>query len=202
MHNGFLTMDKEKMSKSIGNIITPRELLEQGWQGETIRWALLSAHYRAPLDWSDDLLRQAQASLDRLYGAVLRLKDVAAADVKPTPAILEALADDLNTPSAIAELSALATAANIAKKPADMAKAKGELLAAAKLFGVLQSDPEHWFRASFGDQAPEIDRLVAERVAARVAKDYALSDKLRDDLAARGVEVMDSASGSTWRRKG
>ncbi len=81
MHNGFLTMDKEKMSKSIGNIITPRELLEQGWQGETIRWALLSAHYKAPLDWSDDLLKQAQASLDRLYGAVLRLKDVAIADV-------------------------------------------------------------------------------------------------------------------------
>ncbi|MEZ5956731.1 MAG: cysteine--tRNA ligase [Hyphomonadaceae bacterium] len=202
MHNGFLTMDKEKMSKSIGNIITPRELLDQGWQGETIRWALLSAQYRAPLDWSDDLLKQAQASLDRLYGALLRLKDVAAADVGPPPAMLEALADDLNTPAAIAELSALATAANIAKKPADMAKAKGELLAAAKLFGVLQDDPEHWFRASFGAEAVEIDRLVTERVAARAAKDYALSDKLRDDLAARGVEVMDGASGSTWRRKG
>ena len=202
MHNGFLTMDKEKMSKSIGNIITPRELLEQGWQGETIRWALLSAHYRAPLDWSDDLLKQAQASLDRLYGAVLRLKDVQAAHVEAPAAIVEALADDLNTPAAIAELSALATAANIAKKPAEQAKAKAELLAAAKLFGILQSDPEHWFRASFGDEATEIDRLVAERVAARAAKDYALSDKLRDDLAARGVEVMDSASGSTWRRKG
>ncbi|MFN3464923.1 MAG: cysteine--tRNA ligase [Terricaulis sp.] len=202
MHNGFLTMDKEKMSKSIGNIITPRELLEQGWQGETIRWALLSAHYRAPLDWSDDLLKQAQASLDRLYGAVLRLKDVQAAPVEAPAAIVEALADDLNTPAAIAELSALATAANIAKKPADQAKAKAELLAAAQLFGILQSDPEHWFRASFGDEATEIDRLVAERVAARAAKDYALSDKLRDDLAARGVEVMDSASGSTWRRKG
>ncbi|MEZ5961772.1 MAG: cysteine--tRNA ligase [Hyphomonadaceae bacterium] len=202
MHNGFLTMDKEKMSKSIGNIITPRELLDDGWQGETIRWALLSAHYKAPLDWSEDLLKQAQASLDRLYGAVLRLKDVAATEVEPPRAIVEAIADDLNTPAAIAELSALATAANIAKKPAEMAKAKGELLAAAKLFGVLQDDPEHWFRASFGDEAVEIDRLVAERVAARTAKDYALSDKLRDDLAARGVEVMDSASGSTWRRKG
>lgn len=202
MHNGFLTMDKEKMSKSIGNIITPRELLEQGWQGETIRWALLSAHYKAPLDWSDDLLRQAQASLDRLYGAALRLKDVDADGSENPAAIIEALADDLNTPAAIAELSALATAANIAKKPAEMAKAKGDLLAAAKLFGVLQNDPETWFRASFGEQASEIDRLVAERVAARAAKDYALSDKLRDDLAARGVEIMDSASGSTWRRKG
>lgn len=202
MHNGFLTMDKTKMSKSIGNIITPKELLEQGWQGETIRWALLSAHYKAPLDWSDDLLKQSQASLDRLYGAVLRLKDVDAADAEPPKAVVEAIADDLNTPAAIAEISALATAANIAKKPADMAKAKGDLLAAAALFGILQDDPEHWFRASFGEEAAEIDRLVAERVAARAAKDYAASDRLRDDLAARGVEVMDSASGSTWRRKG
>ena len=202
MHNGFLTMDKEKMSKSIGNIVTPRELLEQGWQGETIRWALLSAHYKAPLDWSDDLLRQAQASLDRLYGALVRLKDVETQKPEAPAALVAALADDLNTPAAIAELSALATAANIANKPADMAKAKGELLAAAKLFGVLQDDPEHWFRASFGEEAAEIDRLVAERVAARAAKDYARSDKLRDELAARGVEVMDSATGSTWRRKG
>jgi cysteinyl-tRNA synthetase len=201
MHNGFLTMDKSKMSKSVGNIITPNELLEQGWQGETIRWALLSAHYKAPLDWSDDALKQAQASLDRLYGAVLRLKDVDAAQTEAPAAFVDALADDLNTPAAIAELSALATAANVAKKPAEQAHAKGQLLAAAALFGVLQDDPEHWFRASFGDAAAEIDTLVAERVAARAAKNYAESDRLRDELAARGVEVMDSASGSTWRRK-
>ena len=201
MHNGFLTMDTTKMSKSLGNVITPRELLEQGWQGETLRWGLLSAHYKAPLDWNEEMMRNAQASLDRLYGAVLRLKDVEAADVEPPKAFLDALRDDLNTPEAIAELYALATAANVAKKPADQAKAKGELLAAAKLFGILQDDPEQWFRASFGEQAVEIDKLVAERVAARVAKNYAESDRLRDELAARGVEVMDSASGSTWRRK-
>lgn len=202
MHNGFLTMDTTKMSKSLGNVITPRELLDDGWQGETLRWALLSTHYRAPLDWTEELMKQAQASLDRLYGAVLRLKDVDAADVEAPAAFVAALQDDLNTAVAIAELSALATAANTAKKPADMAKAKGELLAAAKLFGVLQSDAEHWFRASFGAQAGEIDKLVAERVAARVAKNYAESDRLRDELAALGVEVMDSAGGSTWRRKG
>lgn len=201
MHNGFLTMDKEKMSKSIGNIITPRELLDRGWQGETIRYALLSAHYRAPLDWSDDLLEQAQKSLDRLYGAVLRLKDAAAVEAEAPAAFVKALADDLNTPAAIAELSALVTAANNARKPADQARAKAELLAAAHLLGLLQDDPEHWFRASFGDEAAEIDRLVAARVAARVAKNYAESDRLRDELAARGVEVMDSATGSTWRRK-
>jgi cysteinyl-tRNA synthetase len=198
----MLNMAKEKMSKSIGNIVTVRELLEQGWQGESLRWALLSGHYRAPLEWSDDLLRQAQASLDRLYGAVLRLKDVHAEAVKAPSAFVEALADDLNTPAAIAEISALATSANVAKKPAEQAKAKAELLAAANLLGVLRDDPEHWFRASFGEQAAEIDALVAERVAARAAKDYAKSDRLRDELAARGVEVMDSASGSTWRRKG
>ncbi|HRO02120.1 MAG TPA: cysteine--tRNA ligase [Terricaulis sp.] len=201
MHNGFLTMDREKMSKSIGNIITPRELIEQGWQGETIRWALLSAHYKAPLDWNDDLLRQSQASLDRLYGAALRLRDVEITNFEPPSAFLEALADDLNTPAAIAELSALATAANVAAKPADKAKAKGELLAAGYLLGVLLDDPEHWFRASFGEAAAEIDKLVAERVAARAAKNYAESDRLRDELAARGVEVMDGTSGSTWRRK-
>ncbi len=202
MHNGFLTMDTTKMSKSLGNVITPRELLEQGWQGETLRWGLLSAHYKAPLDWNQDMMRSAQTSLDRLYGAALRLKDVEAVDFEAPKAFIEALADDLNTPLAIAELYALATAANIAKKPVEMAKAKAELLAAAKLFGVLQSDPEHWFRASFGEAAAEIDALVAQRVAARAAKDFALSDKLRDDLAARGVEVMDSAGGSTWRRRG
>ncbi|MGQ0531722.1 MAG: cysteine--tRNA ligase [Caulobacteraceae bacterium] len=202
MHNGFLTMDATKMSKSLGNIVTPRELLEQGWQGETIRWALLSAHYKAPLDWSDDLLKQAQASLDRLYGAVLRLKDEQAPPAEAPTAFVEALADDLNTPAAIAELSALATTANIAKTAAEQAKAKAELLAAANLLGVLQGDPEHWFRASFGDEAAEIDALVAERVAARAAKNYAESDRIRDALAERGVEVMDSANGSTWRRKG
>ena len=202
LHNGFLTMDREKMSKSLGNIVTPNELLQQGWQGETIRWALLSAHYRAPLDWSDDLLKQAQASLDRLYGALLRLKHVEAPAADPPQALLDALADDLNTPAAIAELSALATTANTAAKPAAQAQAKAELLAAARLFGVLSEDPEHWFRAAFGDQAAEIDELVAKRLDARKAKDFAAADKIRDDLAARGVEVMDGPAGSTWRRRG
>lgn len=203
MHNGFLTMDSTKMSKSLGNIITPHELLEQGWQGEVLRWALLSAHYRAPLDWSEELMRQAQASLDRLYGALLRLKDVPAEAGDPPAGFLAALADDLNTPAAIAELSALASAANTAKKPADQAKAKADLEAAGRLLGVLAADPEHWFRASFGEEAArEIDALVAERVAARAAKDFAAADRIRDQLSARGVEVMDNPSGSTWRRKG
>jgi cysteinyl-tRNA synthetase len=203
MHNGFLTMDSTKMSKSLGNIITPHELLQQGWQGEVLRWALLSAHYRAPLDWSEDLMRQAQASLDRLYGALLRLKDVAGDGSEAPEAFVAALADDINTPAAIAELSALATAANTAKKPAEQAKAKAQLQAAGRLLGVLADDPEGWFRASLGEEAArEIDALVADRVAARAAKDFAAADRIRDELSARGVEVMDNPSGSTWRRKG
>lgn len=206
MHNGFLTMDKEKMSKSIGNIITPRELLEQGWQGETIRWALLSAQYRAPLDWSDDLLKQAQASLDRYYGALQRLHHVPAPPLKAVSntysAFVEALADDLNTPKAMAELSALATVANTATRTDVQAAAKAELLAAGALVGVLQQDPAQWFRASFGEEAAAIDTLVAERSAARQRKDFAAADRIRDDLAARGVEVMDNPGGSSWRRRG
>jgi cysteinyl-tRNA synthetase len=201
MHNGFLTMDREKMSKSVGNIVTVRELLDDGWQGETLRWALMSAHYRAPLDWSLDLLTQSQASLDRYYGALLRLAHVDARPGDAPEAFMAALTDDLNTPAAIAEMSALATAANVATKPVDQAKAKGALLAAGKLLGVLQGDPATWFRESFGEQAAEIDALVAERVAARGAKNFAESDRLRAVLAERGVEVMDGAAGSTWRRK-
>ncbi|HVY85175.1 MAG TPA: cysteine--tRNA ligase [Caulobacterales bacterium] len=201
MHNGFLTMNTEKMSKSLGNVVTPRELLADGWPGEVLRWALLSAHYKAPLDFTTDLLRQAQASLDRLYGALLRLKSVNAEPEAPE-SFAEALADDLNTPKAIAEFAALATAANVATKPADQTRAKAALLGAGALLGVLQNDPEQWFRASFGEKAAEIDALVAERVEARKAKDFATSDRIRDQLAAMGVEVMDSAAGSTWRRKG
>ncbi|MFZ2029150.1 MAG: cysteine--tRNA ligase [Vitreimonas sp.] len=206
MHNGFLTMDREKMSKSLGNVVTARELLKQGWQGETLRWALLSAHYRAPLDFTEDLLKQSQASLDRLYGALLRLKHVPTPPLKEESAELKAfraaLADDLNTPEAIAELFALATAANTATRTDHQARAKAELIAAASLFGVLQDDPEHWFRASFGEQAArEIDALVAERVTARANKDFATADRIRETLAQRGAEVMDGPGGSIWRRK-
>jgi cysteinyl-tRNA synthetase len=201
MHNGHLTMDREKMSKSLGNVVKVRELLDEGWQGETLRWALLSAHYRAPFDWNDELVTQSQASLDRLYGALLRLKHVNAAAGDPPAAFLEALADDLNTPQAMAELFALASAANVAAKPAEQARVKSQMLAAGALMGVLQDDPEHWFRASFGEAAAEIDALVAERVTARQAKNFAEADRLRGVLAERGVEVMDNPSGSTWRRK-
>ena len=205
MHNGFLSINSEKMSKSLGNFITVQDLLRQGWAGETLRWALLSAHYKAPLDFSNDLLAQSQASLDRLYGAVLRLKHLPAPPIqtpsKTFAAFEAALGDDLNTPAAIAELFALASAANTATRTDLQAAAKAELISAGALLGVLQDDPEQWFRASFGALASEIDALVAERAAARAAKNFAEADRLRAVLAEKGAEVMDNPSGSTWRRK-
>jgi cysteinyl-tRNA synthetase len=197
LHNGFLTIDSEKMAKSIGNVLLVHDLVRE-WPGEVLRWALLSAHYRQPLDWTDTLLEQSKASLDRLYGALHRLRDVQPTDEPAPPALVEALGDDLNTPKAIAELSALATEANVAKAPADQAKAKGALLAAGALLGMFGVHPDAWFHT--GGDVAEIETLVAERVAARKARNWAEADRLRAVLTEMGVIVMDGPEGSTWRR--
>jgi cysteinyl-tRNA synthetase len=199
MHNGFLDIDGTKMSKSLGNVVLIKDLATE-WPGEVLRWALLSAHYRAPLNFSQELLEQSRASLDRLYTALRRLKDIDADDEAPPEAFLSALGDDLNTPEAMAVLFGLATEANKTDKPLEQQKLKGKLLAAGALIGVLQSDPDAWFRR--GDDVEEVDRLVAERVAARKAKNWAEADRLRQVLAGMGVEVMDNADGSTWKRVG
>jgi cysteinyl-tRNA synthetase len=199
LHNGFLDMNGVKMSKSLGNVVLVNDLL-QAWHGEAIRWALLSAHYRAPLDFTDDLLTQSRANLHRLYGALMRLDGVAAADRRAPPAMVEALCDDLNTPKAMAALADLATAANTAKKPAAMAEAKADLLQAGALFGVLTQTPQAWFQ--YGDPAEiaVIERLVAQRNAARAAKDWPSADTVRARLSEMGVDVLDGPSGSAWRR--
>src|SRR5690606_8182865 len=124
LHNGFLSMDSEKMSKSLGNVKLVHELLKH-WDGEVLRWALLSAHYRQPLDWTDTLLEQSRASLDRAYTALRRLKDVDPAPGAAADGVIGALEDDLNTPQAFAELSALVAAANVAQGDAAQAEAKG-----------------------------------------------------------------------------
>lgn len=201
LHNGFVTMDAEKMSKSLGNVATVRGLL-QTHSGDVLRYALLSAHYRAPLDWSDALLEQARSSLDRLYGALQRLRDVPAAPGgEDAPAgVLEALCDDLNTPRALAALFETAAEANKAVRPADGAEAKRALLAGGALLGLLQQDPQEWFRSGVEDGA-EIDALVAARVEARARKDWGEADRLREQLSQRGVEVLDGPTGSSWRRR-
>ena len=196
----MLTMGADKMSKSLGNIVTLRALLAEGWSGETIRFALLSAHYRTPPQWSGDLLKQAKASLDRLYGALERVWEGPAVAGEPPPAMLEALCDDLNTPRAIAELFALAGAANKATTTQEKARARADLLTAGALIGLLGQTPQAWFKTGGDDAA--IDALVAARVAARTIKDWAEADRLRVALEAMGVVVMDNPGGSTWRRAG
>ncbi len=218
LHNGFLDMEGEKMSKSLGNVVLAHDLLKE-WPGEVLRWALLSAHYRAPLDWTRSLLEQSKASLDRLYGALRRLKTLLGEEsisdaekstnessnedesVSAAPAaFLAALCDDLNTPQAMAVLFQLATDANKATKPEEMSHLYDALRAAGRLMGVLQADPENWFRS--GDNVDDIDALVAERVVARKARNFAEADRLRQILAEMGVEVMDNPGGSTWKRVG
>ena len=200
MHNGFLSVNNDKMSKSLGNIVTVDDLLE-AYDGEVIRFALLSAHYRRPLDWTEDLLVQSKTTLDRLYGTLDALSDVEADSVDPPQGFMDALADDLNTPKALAELSALVKAANTAETADEKARLKGELLASGSLLGVMQSDPSAWLQGDRDDDA-EIDALVAARNAARANKDFAESDRIRDQLAARGITLEDGADGTKWRRSG
>jgi cysteinyl-tRNA synthetase len=198
MHNGFLNFGDEKMSKSLGNVVLAHDLVTRV-PGEAIRWALLSAHYRQPLQWTEELIEQAAKSLDRLYGALRRAAEVEATDTGPSPAFMEALNDDLNTPRAYAELHALAGKLET-YHGADRARAKGELLASARLIGFLDADPEGWFQRNLtADAKAHIDALVKARDLARAAKDWAKADALRSELTALNVEVMDGPNGATWR---
>ena len=198
MHNGFLNFGSEKMSKSLGNVVLVHDLVAQT-PGEAVRWALLVGHYRAPQEWSGDLLEQARKSLDRLYGALRRCAGVTASTDAPSPRFLAALEDDLNTAQAMAELFALASTIETGSDEA-RAQAKGELLASGALMGFLQADPEAWFQGG-ADPAlkARVEALIAERIAARTAKDWPRADAIRDELNALNVVVMDSADGATWR---
>ncbi len=201
MHNGFLTMNADKMSKSLGNVELVHQLVER-WPGEALRLALLSAHYRAPLDWTDELILQSMKTLDRLYRALEGVWNEWAEPVLPE-GILAALCDDLNTPKALAELSMLARKANKAETFEDRKRAKAELLGAGLLLGILGQEPQAWLsRAGTAveeDVTAEIEAMVRARFEARANRNWVEADRLRAELAARGVEVTDSKDGPTWR---
>ena len=178
VHNGFVDMGAEKMSKSLGNIVTPEELLKTH-RGETLRLALLSAHYRQPLPWTEALVAQAKATLDGLYR---KAGDAEAGEVDA--GVLDALSDDLNTPLALSRLATLEG---------------GALKASVQLLGLLQSSATDWFQ---GDaDASDIEARIAARTEAKKNRDFGTADKIRDELKAEGIVLEDGPNGTTWRRE-
>jgi cysteinyl-tRNA synthetase len=167
------------MSKSLGNIVTPAELLEK-WDGEVLRLALLSAQYRQPLPWTEKLLEQSKAILDRLYRVI---GDAPSGEIES--GFVEVLSDDLNTPAALTRLSSI-------EDPA-------ALKASAGLLGLLGSTAEQWFRGGEDDTA--IEAKIAERAQAKANRDFATADRIRDELKADGIVLEDGPSGTTWRKE-
>jgi len=201
LHNGMLNFGGTKMSKSLGNVSVLHELLDKQ-PAEALRYALLSAQYRQPLDWSEGLIEQCIRTLDRLYGTLRDLAGVPATAVSGLPSAIEAaLCDDLNTPAVLAELSRLAGEARTAGSDVERARLKGELLAGAEILGLLQQDPAAWFsRGGDADEDARIQSMIDERSAAKKARDFARADSLRDELAREGVLLEDTAQGVRWRR--
>ncbi len=201
MHNGMLNIDGEKMSKSLGNFKLLHDLLKQ-YDGEVIRYVLLSAHYRQPAEFGADLLEEAKNTLDRWYNILDKLHDIAE-NGKETDEFVAALYDDMNTPKAFAELHRLYNAMNKATGDAQ-AELKGQFLACARLIGLLEKDPAQWLRGHAEEDGlsdEQIDQLIAERVQAKSNKNYTRADEIRDQLNTSNIILEDSSDGTTWRRK-
>lgn len=203
LHNGMLTFGGRKMSKSLGNVMILHELLE-AYPGEVLRFLLLRAHYRQPLDWSESTLSQARSTLDGWYGVLRDRADVHVEhDQWTVPEDFEsALCDDINTPAAFAVLARLADEARQATSIEERHRSKAALLGAGQLIGLLQEDPERWFQqtGAGADIDPDWVRgLLDERVAARAARDFARADRIREELAARDVIIEDSTEGTRWK---
>ena len=193
MHNGFVTIDGEKMSKSLGNIILVKELTQK-YHGEVIRLALLSTHYRQALDWNDNVIHQAKKLLDKLYSLLNELNDVKESK-EPDNDLIEILLDDLNTPGLMANINKLLKNAESLKE-GDKPNLKSNLLLIGKLMGILEDKSYNQISSEFKDK---VDNLIKDRSNAKKKRDFELADKIRSELIDLGVEINDSPEGTTWK---
>jgi cysteinyl-tRNA synthetase len=205
LHNGFVNVHHEKMSKSLGNVVLVRDLLAAA-PGEAVRLALLSAHYRQPLDWSDEVLDESRRKLDRLYNALRRVSgwEDSWQQTRPSADFIAALEDDINTPRALAALFALAREINRDDACEEAVNLARQLRIGGEMIGLLGHDPVAWFEQGGVEEvdSARIDLLLEQRQAARAAKDFAAADSIRDELIAMGVVIEDSPDGPRWRRAG
>ncbi len=199
-HNGFVNVEGEKMSKSIGNIRLVHELNKK-YKGEVLRLTLLSAHYKQPLNWTEEIIEQNSKMLDRLYRVLLELSDTSVKLELPTDSIMESFLDDLNTPKIIAKLNEEANSASSASKDRKV-EIKKNLLSAGKILGILEDDPENWlgYSQKSKENSEEIERLINQRNEARRSKNFNLADTIRDTLKDKGIEIEDTDKGTIWRK--
>jgi cysteinyl-tRNA synthetase len=199
VHNGFLSVDSTKMSKSLGNFVTANDVLKD-WPGEVVRLALLRTHYRDPLDWTEDRLEEARTSIDKFYRALAEPSAAALVSATVPHQISDALEDDLNTPSAIGHLHSLVTAIYGAGATVERGRLQAELKGAGALFGLLDKSPEEWLHGADGD-ASHIKQRIADRALARKERRFADADRIRALLAEDGIVLEDRPDGTTeWRR--
>lgn len=204
MHNGFVTVEKRKMSKSLGNTMIVHELLKDH-AGEALRYLLLSAHYRQPLDWSDKALDRCKKTLDRLYGVIRtateRFGKLKPAE-QPTESFLDALRDDLNTPVALAEINKVGRVLANAESEEEARSSAAELLANAGFIGVLQEHPDQWFAMNTdSDEVEKIESLIEKRIEAKQSRDFETADAIRDELDSMDILLEDGPDGTLWRKK-
>ena len=202
IHNGLLDFDGEKMSKSLGNILYVHDLVKE-YPGEVLRLALISTHYRQPLNWNSSIIEQSQNILDRLY-RILHTSESEIQESSPTSEIIEALCDDLNTSKALAEINSIANQLSKSNKADDKKALKSKLLASANLLGILQQNPAEWLGySSLGKSVDEklIQKLIDKRNKARFDKNFELADNIRLELNDMNIEIEDTPNGTIWKTK-